>query len=178
MAPLVRFRFNYHIGSPLPLFRSAAFRSTDNGRRRRREIVMPMNYFKTAVLLAGLTAILLVLGGTVGGQTGLVMALVFSLVMNVVSLWGSDTIVLRMHGAQEVDAQSAPEYYALVEDLVRRADLPMPRVCIMNNPQPNAFATGRSPSRSAVCASTGLLEMLSREEVAGVIAHELAHIKS
>jgi heat shock protein HtpX len=87
-------------------------------------------------------------------------------------------MVLRMYGAEEVTAQSAPEYYGLVQELAQRAELPMPRVYVMHNPQPNAFATGRSPSNSAVCASTGLLEMLSREEVAGVMAHELAHIKN
>lgn len=139
---------------------------------------MPLNYLKTALLLAAMTAILVALGGTVGGEAGLVMALAISLVMNIVSLWGSDSIALRMHGAQEVDAQSAPDYYAMVADLAQRAGLPMPRACIMHNPQPNAFATGRSPSNSAVCVSTGLLEMLTKEEVAGVIAHELAHIKN
>jgi len=139
---------------------------------------MPLNYLKTALLLAAMTAILVALGGTVGGEAGLVLALAISLVMNIVSLWGSDSIVLRMHGAQEVDAQSAPDYYAMVAELAQRAGLPMPRACIMHNPQPNAFATGRSPSKSAVCVSTGLLEMLTKEEVAGVIAHELAHIKN
>jgi heat shock protein HtpX len=90
----------------------------------------------------------------------------------------SDTVVLKMFRAQEVDAQSAPEYYGIVSEMARRAELPMPRVYIMNNPQPNAFATGRSPTRAAVAASTGLLDTLSREEVAGVVAHELAQIKN
>ena len=98
--------------------------------------------------------------------------------MNVFSLWNSDKMVLKMFGAQEVDARTAPDYYGLVRDLAHRAELPMPRVFVMNNPQPNAFATGRSPQRAAVAASTGLLDMLSREEAAGVIAHELAHIKN
>ena len=90
-----------------------------------------------------------------------------------------DTLVLRMYGAPgEVDAQSAPQYYGLVQQLAARADLPMPRVYVMNNPQPNAFATGRSPDHSAVCASTGLLDMLSYEELSGVLAHELSHIKN
>ncbi len=139
---------------------------------------MPMNYAKTALLLAALTAILVAMGAAVGGQSGLVIAFIIALVMNVVSLWKSDTIVLKMFKAQEVDERSAPDFFNLVRDLARRAELPMPRVYIMNNPQPNAFATGRSPSRAAVCASTGLLETLSREELAGVIAHELAHIKN
>jgi heat shock protein HtpX len=139
---------------------------------------MPMNFAKTALLLAMLTAIFVAMGYLVGGQQGMVLAFGAALVMNLISFWSSDTLVLRMHGAQEVDQNSAPDYYALVAELAARAELPMPRVCIMNSPQPNAFATGRSPSRSAVCASTGLLETLSREEVAGVMAHELAHIKN
>jgi heat shock protein HtpX len=139
---------------------------------------MPMNFAKTALLLAILTGIFVAMGALVGGEQGMVLAFMAALVMNMISFWGSDTIVLRMHGAQEVDQNSAPELYGLVADLAQRAELPMPRVCIMHSPQPNAFATGRSPSRSAVCASTGLLETLSREEVAGVMAHELAHIKN
>lgn len=139
---------------------------------------MPMNYARTALLLAVLTGIFVALGAAVGGQTGLVVAFVIALVMNLFSLWKSDTMVLKMYGAQEVDERSAPEYYNMVRDLAARAELPMPRVYIMNSPQPNAFATGRSPSSSAVCASTGLLDALSPEEVAGVMAHELAHIKN
>jgi heat shock protein HtpX len=139
---------------------------------------MPMNYTKTAMLLAALTAIFVAMGAAVGGQQGMVIAFLVALAMNVFSLWNSDKMVLRMFGAQEVDERTAPEYYSLVRDLAQRAELPMPRVYIMNNPQPNAFATGRSPSRAAVAATSGLLEMLSREEAAGVIAHELAHIKN
>lgn len=139
---------------------------------------MPMNYAKTALLLAALTAIFVAMGAVVGGRSGMMMAFIVALVMNVVSLWKSDTMVLRMFKAQEVDAAAAPDLYALVAELARRAELPMPRVYVMNSPQPNAFATGRSPSRSAVCVSTALLETLSREELAGVIAHELAHIKN
>jgi len=107
-----------------------------------------------------------------------VIAFLIALAMNAFSLWNSDSMVLRMFGAQEVDERSAPEYYAIVRELAQRAGLPMPRVYVMQNPQPNAFATGRSPSHAAVAASTGLLEMLSREEIAGVIAHELAHIRN
>ena len=139
---------------------------------------MVFNYAKTAVLLATLTGILLFMGSLIGGQTGLFIAFGLALVMNGVSFWKSDQLVLGMAGAEEVDANSSPDYYNLVADLAQRAELPMPRVYIMHSEQPNAFATGRSPARSAVCASTGLLADLSREEVAGVMAHELAHIKN
>jgi heat shock protein HtpX len=137
-----------------------------------------MNYVKTAMLLAVLTAIFVALGALVGGQTGMVVAFIFAMGMNVFSYWNSDKLVLRMYGAHEVDEHSAPEYYAVVRELSQRAGLPMPRVYVMDNPQPNAFATGRNPSHAAVCASTGLLQALSRDELAGVIAHELAHIKN
>ncbi len=138
---------------------------------------MPVNFTRTALLLIALTAIFVAMGAAVGGQSGMVIAFIAALAMNVFSLWNSDSMVLRMFRAQEVDEASAPEYYAIVREMARRAELPMPRVYVMNNPQPNAFATGRSPSRSAVAVSTGLLDTLSREEVAGVVAHELAHIK-
>ncbi|WP_045834588.1 zinc metalloprotease HtpX [Hyphomicrobium sp. 99] len=137
-----------------------------------------MNYARTALLLAAMTAIFVALGAAIGGHAGLVIAFFFALVMNAFSLWKSDSIVLRMFNAQEVSEATAPEFYRIVRDLARNADLPMPRVYIMNNPQPNAFATGRSPSHAAVCASTGLLETLDRNELAGVIAHELAHVKN
>jgi heat shock protein HtpX len=139
---------------------------------------MPSNFMKTGLLLAVLTAIFVSMGALVGGQSGLVIAFFLALGLNLLSFWNSDRLVLTMHGAEEVDAASAPEYYRLVQQLAERAELPMPRACIMHNPQPNAFATGRSPSHAAVCVSTGLLETLTREEVAGVIAHELAHIKN
>ncbi len=139
---------------------------------------MPMNYARTGLLLALLTAILVAMGAAVGGQTGLVVAFVIALVMNVVSLWKSDTMVLRMFKAEEVDERTAPDFVSLVRELSQRAGLPMPRVYIMNAAQPNAFATGRNPENAAVCASTGLLENLNREELSGVIAHELAHIKN
>lgn len=139
---------------------------------------MPMNYAKTALLLAVLTAIFLAVGAAVGGKSGLVLAFFMALVTNVFSLWKSDTMVLKMFRAQEVDDRTAPEFVTLVRELAQRAELPMPRVYVMNSPQPNAFATGRNPSNAAVCASTGLLEALTREELAGVIAHELAHIKN
>src|SRR5262249_16916507 len=106
------------------------------------------------------------------------IALVIAAGINLFSYWRSDRMVLGMYGAEEVDARSAGEYYSIVQGLARRAGLPMPRVYVMHNPQPNAFAPGRNPEHAAVCASTGLLEMLSAEEVSGVLAHELAHIKN
>ncbi len=139
---------------------------------------MPLNYAKTAMLLAALMAIFVAMGAVIGGESGMIIAFVIALAMNVFSFWMSDKMVLRMHEAEEVDEHSAPEYYAIVRDLAQRAELPMPRVYVMHSAQPNAFATGRSPAHSAVCASTGLLESLSREEVAGVMAHELSHIKN
>jgi heat shock protein HtpX len=137
-----------------------------------------MNYLKTAILLAGLTALFMAVGFVIGGETGMLIALVVAAATNVFAYWNSDKMVLRMNGAQEVDESSAPEYYALVRELAGRAGLPMPRVYLMDNPQPNAFATGRNPQNAAVAATSGLLNTLSREEVAGVIAHELAHIKN
>ena len=139
---------------------------------------MLLNYARTALLLLAMTGILVAFGALVGGQTGVLIAVAVSLAMNLFSFWGSDRFVLRMHGAQEVDAQSAPEFYDMVRGLAANAELPMPKVYIMNSPQPNAFATGRNPQNSAVCASTGLLELLNREQVAGVMAHELAHIRN
>jgi heat shock protein HtpX len=137
-----------------------------------------MNYLRTAMLLAGLTALFMGVGFLIGGANGAMIALVIAAGMNVFSYWNSDRMVLSMHGAQEVDARSAPDLYALVADLARRAELPMPKVYLMDNPQPNAFATGRDPEHAAVAATTGLMRMLTRDELAGVIAHELAHIKN
>lgn len=137
-----------------------------------------MNYVKTGMLLAGMTALFIGAGFMLGGQTGMLIALVFAIGTNVFAYWNSDKMVLRMYGAQEVDTHSAPELYSTVEQLARRADLPMPKVYIMDNPQPNAFATGRNPENAAVAATTGLLNNLTTEEVAGVMAHELAHVKN
>ena len=137
-----------------------------------------MNYFRTAILLSALTALFMVVGFFIGGQTGMIIALIVAMGMNFFSYWNSDQMVLRMHNAEEVDQQSAPEYYNIVRQLAENADLPMPKTYIMHSDQPNAFATGRNPENSAVCATTGLLQMLSKEEVAGVMAHELAHIKN
>jgi heat shock protein HtpX len=137
-----------------------------------------MNYLRTAILLAGLTALFMGVGFLIGGQTGALIALVVAAAMNLFSYWNSDRMVLSMHGAQEVDQSTAPDLVNMVGALAERAGLPMPRVFIMDNPQPNAFATGRNPENAAVAVTTGLMERMSREELAGVIAHELAHIKN
>ncbi|PWB60879.1 MAG: protease HtpX, partial [Bradyrhizobiaceae bacterium] len=137
-----------------------------------------MNYLRTAILLAGLTALFMGVGFLIGGQSGMLLALVFAAGMNFFAYWNADKMVLSMNGAQEVDERTAPDFVRLVRELSQRAGLPMPRVYLMDNPQPNAFATGRNPENAAVAATTGLLNMLSREEVAGVMAHELAHVKN
>ncbi len=137
-----------------------------------------MNIFRTALLLAGLTALFMAVGYLVGGGTGALIALLFAGGMNLFSYWNSDRIVLSMHDAQEVDAATAPDLHGLVGDLARNAGLPMPRVYLMDNPQPNAFATGRDPQHAAVALTTGILHTLDRNELAGVIAHELAHVRN
>jgi heat shock protein HtpX len=137
-----------------------------------------MNIMKTAALLAFMTALFMGLGLMIGGQTGMIIALVIAIATNFFSYWNSHKMVLRMHNAVEVDEQNSPEFYELVRRLAEAADLPMPGVYIINSPQPNAFATGRNPENAAVAASTGLLETLSMEEVAGVMAHEFAHIQN
>ncbi len=136
-----------------------------------------MNHLKTAILLAGMTALFMAVGFALGGRGGMMIAFVVAAGMNLFSYWNADKMVLRMYGAREVDERTAPEFVGMVRELAQRADLPMPRVFIMDNPQPNAFATGRNPQNAAVAATTGLLETLTPEEVAGVMAHELAHIK-
>ena len=137
-----------------------------------------MNGLKTLLLLSALTALLMALGYTFGGAQGAVIAFVVAAGMNVFSYWNSDKVVLRMHDAREVDATSAPDFYGMVSELAKRADLPMPKVYIIDSPHPNAFATGRDPEHAAVAATTGLLNMLTRDEVAGVMAHELGHVKN
>ncbi len=137
-----------------------------------------MGYARTAILLAGLTALFGVVGLAIGGQSGLVIALVVAAGMNVFSWYSSDKMVLRMHNAVEVNERTAPDLVHMVADLARNAGLPMPKVYLIQTDQPNAFATGRNPENAAVAATTGLLKGLSREEVAGVMAHELAHIKN
>jgi heat shock protein HtpX len=137
-----------------------------------------MNYFRTGLLLAALTALFMAMGYAIAGQGGMMIAFFIALAMNAVSYWNSDSIVLRMTNAEEVDEESAPEYYRVVRGLAVNAGLPMPRVYIIHEEQPNAFATGRNPEHAAVAATTGLLRRLNRDEVAGVLAHELAHIKN
>jgi heat shock protein HtpX len=137
-----------------------------------------MNYVRTAILLAGLTALFMGVGYLIGGATGAVIALIIAAGMNLISYWNADKLVLAMHGAHEVDAQTAPELVHLVGELAQRASLPMPRVYLMDNPQPNAFATGRNPEHAAVAVTSGLLDMLNRDEIAGVLAHELAHVRN
>lgn len=136
-----------------------------------------MGYMKTAVLLAGLTALFLVAGYAMGGEAGLIIAFLFALGTNAFAYWNSDKMVLRMNNAHEADARTAPELHAIVRDLAQRAGLPMPKVYLINEEQPNAFATGRDPSHAAVAATTGLLRRLNSDEIAGVMAHELAHIR-
>ncbi len=139
---------------------------------------MGMSYLRTAILLAGLTALFCAVGFMIGGEQGMIIAFLIALGMNFFAYWSSDKMVLRMYGARQVDRNSAPGFYGMVEQLAQNAELPMPKVYIMDNPQPNAFATGRNPENAAVAATTGLLQRLSDEEVAGVMAHELAHVKN
>lgn len=137
-----------------------------------------MAIMRTAMLLAAMTALFLVCGFLLAGQTGIVIALVLALGMNAFAYWNSDKMVLRMHRAREVDGRTAPDLVRMVEQLAHRAGMPMPKVYIIDTDQPNAFATGRNPENAAVAATTGLLRRLSAQEVAGVMAHELAHIKN
>ena len=137
-----------------------------------------MNTFRTTLLLAALTALFMGLGFTLGGRGGAIIALAVAVAMNFFTYWNADKIVLRMHGAREVDVSSAPTLYMIVHDLAQRARLPMPKVYLIDSPHPNAFATGRNPENAAVAATTGLLGILSRDEVAVVMAHELAHVKN
>jgi heat shock protein HtpX len=144
--------------------------------RGSRETVM--SYFKTAILLAGLTGLFMGVGYLIGGAGGAMIALVIAAATNLFAYWNSDRMVLSMYGAHEVDRHTAPDLVRLVAELAGRAGLPMPRVFLIDEPQPNAFATGRNPQNAAVAVTTGLMQSLSHEELAGVIAHELAHIKN
>ncbi|BAL99028.1 zinc metalloprotease HtpX [Caldilinea aerophila DSM 14535 = NBRC 104270] len=130
------------------------------------------------MLLATLTAFFVVIGGALGGSGGMVIALLFATAINMAAWWFSDKMALKMSGAREVTPEEAPELHRLVETLAKRAGIPKPRVHLIDSPTPNAFATGRSPSHGAVAATTGLLQMLNRDEIAGVMAHEIAHIKN
>jgi heat shock protein HtpX len=136
-----------------------------------------MNYIRTAMLLAVLTALFMGAGYLLAGESGMLIALVIAAGMNLFAWWNSGEAVLRYYRAQEVDARSHPAFYGIVERLAARSGLPMPRVYVIDNPQPNAFATGRGPENAAVAATTGLLRHLNEQEVAGVMAHELAHVQ-
>lgn len=135
-------------------------------------------YVKTALLMAVMTAVFMGVGYLLGGQGGMIFALIFAALMNVFTWWNSDKMVLKTYSAQPVDPRTAPEFYPMVEGLVAHAGLPMPKLYILPNDQPNAFATGRSPENAAVAVTTGLMRALTMEEVAGVVAHELAHVKN
>jgi heat shock protein HtpX len=136
-----------------------------------------MNTLRTGMLMAALTGLFLVVGALIGGTHGMAIAFAMALAMNMFAYWNSDKVLLSMYGARQVDAQSAPELYNLVARLAEKAQLPMPKVFITENPQPNAFATGRNPDHAAVCVTTGLMSQVSQEELAGVLAHELGHVK-
>ncbi|MEO9635331.1 MAG: M48 family metalloprotease [Parasphingorhabdus sp.] len=137
-----------------------------------------MNFMKTTMLLAALTALFMVMGFSLGGPRGAILALLVAAGMNLFTYWNADKIVLKMHNAVEADSTSHPEFYNMVKSLAQRAQLPMPKVYIVDQPQPNAFATGRDPEHSAVAATTGLLNMLNHDEIEGVMAHELGHVKN
>ena len=134
------------------------------------------NWLKTSMLMAAIVALFALIGSLLGGQSGMLIALTFALVMNLGAYWFSDKLVLRMYNAREVNASTAPELYTMVEDLARYANLPMPKVYIIEEDSPNAFATGRNPENAAVAATTGLLRLLTARETRGVMAHELAHV--
>lgn len=137
-----------------------------------------MNRLKTTVLMVFLTLMLIAVGGLIGGRSGMTFALVMAFGMNFITYWFSDKIVLKMYGAREVSEAEAPELYGTVRMLSQRAEIPMPRVYMMDEDQPNAFATGRNPEHGVVAVTTGIMRLLSRQELEGVIAHELAHIKN
>ena len=135
------------------------------------------NLMKTAVLMAAITALFMAIGSMLGGKTGMMLALVVAVGMNFFSYWFSDKMVLKMYNAREVDETSAPRFYNMVRELAQRAELPMPKVYLIDEAAPNAFATGRNPEHAAVAATTGILNVLTERELRGVMAHELAHVK-
>ncbi len=137
-----------------------------------------MNTMKTFLLMGVLTVLFVTIGGALGGQSGMTMALLFAGVMNFVSYWWSDKIVLRMYGARELSPTEAPDLFRMTEELTQRAGLPMPKLYMIEGDQPNAFATGRDPQHAAVAVTEGITRLLTRDELRGVIAHELAHIKN
>lgn len=136
-----------------------------------------MNTLRTGILMAAMTGLFLAVGALVGGSTGMLIAFGMAAAMNIFAYWNSDKVLLSMYGAKQVDAQSAPDLYRMVEKLAANAKIPMPKVYITENPQPNAFATGRDPEHAAICVTTGLMDQCSQEELAGVVAHELGHVK-
>ena len=135
------------------------------------------NMMKTAILMAAITALFMAIGSMIGGRSGMMLALVVALGMNFFSYWFSDKMVLKMYNAREVDETSAPRFYAMVRELAQRAEIPMPKVYLIDEQAPNAFATGRSPEHAAVAATTGIVNVLTERELRGVMAHELAHVK-
>ena len=135
------------------------------------------NLLKTAVLMAAITALFMAIGALLGGKAGMMLALALAIAMNFFSYWFSDKLVLRMYNAQEVDESSAPQFYRMIRELAQRAQIPMPRVYLIEEDAPNAFATGRNPQHAAVAATTGILRVLSERELRGVMAHELAHVQ-
>ncbi|MCK6614009.1 MAG: zinc metalloprotease HtpX [Ignavibacteriaceae bacterium] len=137
-----------------------------------------MNTLKTVFLMTALMVMFIVVGGMLGGQTGMIFAFIMAMVMNFGSYWFSDKIVLKMYGARQVGAQEVPQLYRMIEELAQNARLPMPKVYVMDSATPNAFATGRNPENAAVAVTTGILRVLDQRELAGVIAHELAHIRN
>jgi heat shock protein HtpX len=137
-----------------------------------------MNAVKTTLLLGLLTGMLIFFGGIFGGRGGMVMALGIAVVMNFVSYWFSDKIVLKMHGAREIEQHEAPEVFSIVANLTQKAGMPMPRMYIIDDPAPNAFATGRGPNHAAVAVTTGIMRLMNREELEGVLAHELSHVRN
>ncbi len=136
------------------------------------------NIFKTGLLLAVLTAMLVIIGGAIGGQQGMVIAFFFALVMNFFSYWFSDKMVLAMYGAQPIEESQAPGLYAIVRRLATKAQIPMPRVYLIPSETPNAFATGRNPEHAAVAVTEGIMRILDQDELEGVLAHELSHVKN
>src|SRR5205809_4991629 len=136
------------------------------------------NMFKTAILLAVLTAMLILIGGAIGGRQGMMMAFIFAIAMNFFSYWFSDKIVLSMYGAQQIDEAQAPRLYAILRRLTLRAQIPMPRVYLIPTDTPNAFATGRNPEHAAVAVTEGIMRILDEDELEGVLAHELSHVKN
>lgn len=137
-----------------------------------------MSDMRTFILLAGLTALFLMVGMALGGQNGMLLALLLAVGLNFWAYWNSDQAVLRLYNAQEIGPEEMPDYFATVQELARRGNLPMPRVYLIDDASPNAFATGRDAEHAAVAATTGLLRILNREELAGVMAHELAHVRN